>query len=246
MAIYDPRYEVAWQLSEDDNDESLVDMCEADQVSRENYVSLARFAGLLAGAEVAAVTLCRGEGLIIEFTDPPSPWLSRGSFMRAQPSNTPDDDWSVGSLLTGSVRWCWCKPPTGFYSAALIGGPALVDSQRLLLVANRECRLSEVNIGLAASYLAQARRVAPGAAPDQADRTGGGAVQEPGGGSRRRSRGTPGGPGATSSAGPAAGPVSGLVRRPGSGSVESPGSGTSPGPVPIPESAPARQQEVEL
>ena len=173
MAIYDPRYEVAWQLSEDDNDGSLVDVSGADHASRENYASLARFAGLLAGAEVAAVTLCRGEGLIIEFTDPPSPWLTRGSFMRAQPSNSPDDEWSVDSLLTGRVRWCWCKPPTGFYSAALIGGPALVASRRLLLVANRECRLSEVNLGLAASYLAQARRLAPGAVADQAARTAG-------------------------------------------------------------------------
>jgi hypothetical protein len=173
MAIYDPRYEVAWQLSDDDNDGSLVDVSGADHASQENYTSLARFAGLLAGAEVAAVTLCRGEGLIIEFTDPPSPWLSRGSFMRAQPSNSPDDDWSVDSLLTGSVRWCWCKPPAGFYSAALIGGPALVASQRLLLVANRECRLSEVNLGLAASYLAQARRLALGALADQAGPTDG-------------------------------------------------------------------------
>ena len=46
--------------------------------------------------------------------------------------------------------------------------PGLVASQRLLLVANRECRLSEVNLGLAASYLAQARRLAPGATADRA------------------------------------------------------------------------------
>jgi hypothetical protein len=164
MAIFGPRFEAAWQRSEDDNEGSLVEVMEPDHASRENYESLARFAGLLAGAEVAAVALCRGEGLIIEFTDPPSPWLSRGSFMRAQPFNSPDDGWSVDSLLTGSVRWCWCKPPAGFYSAALIGGPALVASERLLLVANRECRLSEVNLGLAASYLAQARRLAPAAA----------------------------------------------------------------------------------
>ena len=77
MAIYDPRYEVAWQLSEDDNDGSAV-VERGGRASRENYASLARFAGLLAGAEVAAVTLCRGEGLIIEFTDPPSPWLAAG------------------------------------------------------------------------------------------------------------------------------------------------------------------------
>ena len=96
---------------------------------------------------MAAITLCRGEGLIIELTDPPSPWLHRGAFMRAQPCNSADDRWSVGSLLAGSVRWCWCKPPPGFCSAALIGGPSLVASRRLLLVANREGRLSEVNLG---------------------------------------------------------------------------------------------------
>ncbi len=92
MAIYDPRYEVAWQLSKDDNEEDLVDVRDQDgNAARENFESLARFAGLLAGAEVAAITLCRGEGLIIELTDPPSPWLTAGAFMRAQPSNSTDD-----------------------------------------------------------------------------------------------------------------------------------------------------------
>ena len=176
MTTYDPRYEVAWQLSEDDNEEGLVDVRDQDgDAARENLESLARFAGLLAGAEVAAITLCRGDGLIIELTDPPSPWLTAGAFMRAQPSNSTDDAWSVESLLAGSVRWCWCKPPPGFCSAALIGGPSLVASQRLLLVANREGRLSEVNLGLAASYLAQAWRAAGGAARSKARRAGGGA-----------------------------------------------------------------------
>ena len=45
MAIYDPRYEVAWQLSEDDNEGSLVDLSGADHALRENYASLARFPG---------------------------------------------------------------------------------------------------------------------------------------------------------------------------------------------------------
>ena len=175
MAIYDPRYEVAWQLSKDDNEEDLVDVRDQDgNAARENFESLARFAGLLAGAEVAAITLCRGEGLIIELTDPPSPWLTAGAFMRAQPSNSTDDSWSVESLLAGSVRWCWCKAPAGFCSAALIGGPSLVASRRLLLVANREGRLSEVNLGLAASYLAQAWRAAGGAARSKERRAGGG------------------------------------------------------------------------
>ena len=159
MAIYDPRYEVAWQHSEDGDDEDVIDIRDqAITEGRESFESLARFAGLLAGAEVAAVTLCRGEGLIIELTDPPSPLLTRGAFILAQTSNSSDDSWSVNSLLEGTLRWCWCKPPSGFYSAALIGGPALVRSQRLLLAANRESRLSEVNLGLAASYLAQTRR----------------------------------------------------------------------------------------
>ena len=163
MAIYDSRYEVAWRLSEDGNEEDVVDVRdEASSAVRESFEPLARFAGLLAGAEVAAITLCRGEGLIIELTDPPSSWLTRGAFMRAQPSNSTDDSWSVATLLAGTSRWCWCKPPAGFCSAALIGGPSLVASQRLLLVANREGRLSEVNLGLAASYLAQAVRPAPG------------------------------------------------------------------------------------
>jgi hypothetical protein len=175
MTIYDPRYEVAWQLSKDDNEEDLVDVRDQDSRSaRENFESLARFTGLLAGAEVAAITLCRGEGLIIELTDPPSPWLAPGAFMRAQPSNSADDSWSVESLLEGTLRWCWCKAPAGFCSAALIGGPSLVASRRLLLVANREGRLSEVNLGLAASYLAQARRTSAGGAGVRPDSGGSG------------------------------------------------------------------------
>jgi len=175
VAIRDPRYEAAWQLSEDGDheDEAVIDIRDqAIAVVRENFESLARFAGLLAGAEVAAVTLCRGEGLIIELTDPPSPWLTRGAFILAQTVNSTDDSWSVNSLLEGTLRWCWCKPPSGFCSAALIGGPALVRSQRLLLVANRETRLSEVNLGLAASYLAQGRGSvrSPGAAPGKGHR----------------------------------------------------------------------------
>jgi hypothetical protein len=170
VAIYDPRYEVAWPLSEDGDDEDVIDIRDqAVTPARENFESLARFAGLLAGAEVAAVTLCRGEGLIIELTDPPSPLLRRGAFVLAQTSNSSDDSWSVNALLEGTLRWCWCKPPSGFCSTALIGGPALVRSQRLVLVANRETRLSEVNLGLAASYLAQTRHPvrSPGAAADK-------------------------------------------------------------------------------
>ena len=171
MAIYDSRCEVAWQLSEDGNEEVVIDVRdEAASAVRENFESLARFAGLLAGAEVAAITLCRGEGLIIELTDPPSPWLTRGAFILAQTSTSTDDSWSVGSLLCGTLRWSWCKPPNGFCSAALIGGPALVASKRLLLVANRESRLSEVDLGMAASYLAQARRPARSAATGQGRR----------------------------------------------------------------------------
>ncbi len=166
MTTYDPRYEVAWQLSEGDGDLDLRDGPEpASRPARENLESLARFAGLLAGAEVAAITLCRGDGLIVELTDPPAPWLAPGAFMRAQPWSEAEDGWSVGSLLAGSFRWCWCKPPPGFCSAALIGGPSLVASRRLLLVANREGRLSEVNLGLAAAYMAQARRPLPKSTP---------------------------------------------------------------------------------
>jgi hypothetical protein len=180
MAIYDPRHEVAWRLWQDDDEGDVMDVRDkAGGASRENYESLARFAGLLAGAEVAAITLCRGEGLIIELTDPPSPWLTPGAFMRAQSSNSADDGWSVGSFLAGSLRWSWCKPPAGFCSAALIGGPLLVASQRLLLVANREGRLSEVNLGLAASYLAQARRPASGPKTGKGHRAAGEAACAP-------------------------------------------------------------------
>jgi hypothetical protein len=167
VAIYDPRYEVAWPLSVDGDDEDVIDIRDqAVTPARESFESLARFAGLLGGAEVAAITLCRGEGLIIELTDPPSPLLRPGAFVLVQTSHSSDDSGSVNALLEGSLRWCWCKPPSGFCSAALIGGPALVRSQRLLLAANRETRLSEVNLGLAASYLAQTRHPAqsPGAA----------------------------------------------------------------------------------
>jgi hypothetical protein len=166
MTTYDPRYEVAWQLSEGGGDLDLrEEPAGASLAVRESLESLARFTGLLAGAEVAAITLCRGDGLIVELTDPPTPWLAPGAFMRAQPWSEAGDGCCVGSLLAGSLRWGWCKPPPGFCSAALIGGPSLVASRRLLLVANREGRLSEVNLGLAASYMAQARRPVPESTP---------------------------------------------------------------------------------
>ncbi len=166
MAIYDPGYEVAWQMPENDGDEGAVALpTPASLVPREKLESLSRFAGLLAEAEVAAITLCRGEGLIIELTEPPTRWLAPGTFMRAQAPGSTDQGWNIASLLTGKVRWSWCKPPAGCSSAALVRGPWLVASGRLLLVANRERRLSEVNLGLAASYLAQARWPAPEATP---------------------------------------------------------------------------------
>jgi hypothetical protein len=159
MAIYDPGYEVAWQLWEDDSDSDPAEASVgARPVPRESLASLARFAGLLAGAEVAAITLCRGEGLIVELTEPSSPWLAPGAFMRAKPARIAEEEWDIGALLAGRLRWCWCKPPPELCSAALVRGPWLVARQRLLLLANREGRLSEVNLGLAASYLAQAGR----------------------------------------------------------------------------------------
>jgi hypothetical protein len=80
--------------------------------------------------------------------------------MRAKPARIAEEEGDVGALLAGRLRWCWCKPPPEFCSAALVRGPWLVARQRLLLLANREERLSEVSLGLAASYLAQVRRPA--------------------------------------------------------------------------------------
>jgi hypothetical protein len=164
MAISGPSYEVTCQLSEDVSDEAL-DEAPAGLRSglAEHLGSLARFAGLLAGSEIAAITRWRGDGLIVELTDPPTPWLTPGAFMRAQSPDGDEDDWRAEPLLKGRMRWCWCQPPPGLYSAALISGPALFSSRRLLLVANLGSRLNEVNLGLAASYLAQTRRPAPGA-----------------------------------------------------------------------------------
>jgi hypothetical protein len=162
MAIYDPGYEynpgheIPWRPAED-GEVTLDEMpVRARRISREKLEPLLRFAGMLAGAECAAVALCRGEGLIIELTDPPTAWLAPGTFLRAQPPSSTNEGWSITSLQKGSMRWCWCKPPPGFASAALVRGPWLIAAQRLLLVANREGRLSEVSLGLAASYVAQA------------------------------------------------------------------------------------------
>jgi hypothetical protein len=162
VAIHDPGYEVAWQMEEDDGGEGLAEVpTRASRPPREKLEPLCRFAGLLAEAEVAAVALCRGEGLIIELTQPPAAWLPPGTFMRAQPRGTTDDGWDIASLLRGQVRWTWCKPPAGCCSAALVRGSWLVATGRLLLLANRDGRLSEVNLGLAASYLAQTWWPAP-------------------------------------------------------------------------------------
>lgn len=164
MAIYGPSYEISWQPSQDASDEAPDEAPAGPRSgSAEHLGSLARFAGLLAGSEIAAIMRCRGEGLIVELTEPPTPWLTPGAFIRAQSPDGDEDDWRAEPLMQGRLRWCWCKPPPGFYSAALISGPALFGSRRLLLVGNRGSRLNEVNLGLAASYLAQTRRPARGA-----------------------------------------------------------------------------------
>jgi hypothetical protein len=60
-------------------------------------------------------------------------------------------------LLSGRLRWYSCPPPEGFKYAALVAVPALASSRRLLLVANLQRQLTELNLRLAAAYLAQFR-----------------------------------------------------------------------------------------
>ena len=159
MSTESPSYVVAWQLPEEGgNDrEDLVALAQGGPMVFDGRAQAwARFAGLLAGADVAAIVSCRQADMTVEVADPPTPGLAIGGILGAGHFLGPAAQAALTSLLAGRSAWLDCLPPRGFRSAALITAPSLPPS-RLLLVARREHRFDKRNLGLAAAYLALAK-----------------------------------------------------------------------------------------
>ena len=168
-------YEVDWQLPDDE--EPKVARCGSEQKARhpvrdhkhpvrDEVKSLARLAGVLAGADAVAVVGCRPSGLVVESAQPLTASLPPGTVVAVHPCLGGRRRGAIGSLLSGPRRWCRCLPPRGFAYAALVASPSLALSGRLLLVANRQRRLTELNLRVASAYLAQEQDPAPSRAID--------------------------------------------------------------------------------
>ncbi|HXW81233.1 MAG TPA: hypothetical protein VEJ84_17155 [Acidimicrobiales bacterium] len=128
---------------------------------RDHVGSMARLAGVLAGADAVAIVGCRASGLVIESSQPLTAALPPGTVVPVHPCLGGRRTGPFGSLLSGPRRWCRCLPPRGFAYAALVASPSLAHSGRMLLVANRQRRLTELNLRVASAYLAQEHDAAP-------------------------------------------------------------------------------------
>ena len=182
MTINHSLYEVDWQLPDDeesrddvespDDVESKVPRGDRNRVAkhpvrdhkhlvRDQAGSMARLAGVLAGADTVAIVGYRESGLVVEAAQPVRATLAPGTVVAMHPCLGGRRRGAIGSLLTGPQHWCRCVPPRGFAYAALVASPSLASSGRLLLVANRQRRLTELNLRVASAYLAQGRDPAP-------------------------------------------------------------------------------------
>ena len=170
MTINHSLYEVDWQLPDDE--ESDVPRGDRNRVAkhpvrghqhpaREEPGSMARLAGVLAGADAVAIVGYRESGLVVEAAQPVRASLPPGTVVAMHPCLGGRRRGAIGSLLTGPRHWCRCVPPRGFAYAALVASPSLASSGRLLLVANRQRRLTELNLRVASAYLAQGHDPAP-------------------------------------------------------------------------------------
>lgn len=168
MAVYPVEYEVPWQLPRER--ELARDQHERGQDLSVGVVpddppgptaELARFAGLLAGADVAVVVERWGHGLVVIGGDTASGLLWRGAIVEAHPCLGHAGSLAMGLLLSGRLRWCHCSPPPRFDRAALVAAPSLARSGRLLLLANRYGGFTELRLRAAAAYLSQVSQVGP-------------------------------------------------------------------------------------
>ena len=152
------QYEVEWQLEEQGRRREAVRTMPLDataQLPQGRLKPLVGFARLLAKADAAAIVACSGRSLVVEIGDPTTARLRGGTVLKLHPSLGVAGSEALGLLLSGGLRWCRCLPPDGYKYAALVAAPSLAPSRRLLLVARRERRLTELNLRVIAAYLAQ-------------------------------------------------------------------------------------------
>ena len=154
-------YVVEWQIGGEEGQRAGPPCWQSSTVvlaSRDNLERLADFSGVLADADAAAVVAYGPTGISVEAASLAAPSLQPGATIPVHPSLGDAGTGAIGLLLTGRRRWCRSSPPPGFGVAALVRAPALVVSGQLLLLANRERSLSELNLRLVASYLASVRQ----------------------------------------------------------------------------------------
>ena len=168
MAAGGSPYVVEWQLGDEEGQRAsprwwpstsiVLHSRENLEHPRENLERLADFSGALADADAAAVVACSPTGIAVEAASLAAPRLQPGATIPMHPSLGDAGTGAIGLLLSGRRRWCRSSPPPGFGVAALVRRPSLVVSGQLLLLANRERSLSELNLRLVASYLASVRQ----------------------------------------------------------------------------------------
>lgn len=178
MATESASYEVDWQLQEDRASHEEAPSVTAGRRlagpggpelrsphhAGERLQQVARFSGLLAEADAAAVVACRGQALVVEKADGATAALAPGTHLTVHPSSGSPSEGAIAMLLSGRLRWCTTVPPVGFKYASLVCAPSLSPSGRLLLLANRERHLTPLNLRLVGAYLAQLRFSPPVAA----------------------------------------------------------------------------------
>ena len=160
-AVNRPEFEVPWQLPAADHEyeTGAGEPDEGSPASDRDPQSLARSAGLLTRADIAAVVACRDAEMTVETASALAPGLLPGVVLRFEDHLGPGAKVAVRLLLAGRLAWVDCLPPPGFRSGALIAVASLAPFKRLLLVASIG-RFEKRDLGLAAAYMTQARKVA--------------------------------------------------------------------------------------
>ena len=170
MAVYSVEHQVPWPLPEEDQRQQGQGFSPGAVPGGTPGpgIELARFAGLLAGADVAVVVERWGQGLVVTASDNSSGSLGRGAIVETHPCFGHAGSLAIGLLLSGRLRWCHCSPPEGFDRATLVAAPSLSPSGRLLLLANGQGGFEELRLRVAAAYLAQVGQISqsPVAEPD--------------------------------------------------------------------------------
>jgi len=158
MAAHHAQYEVPRQANGSRQAPDLTKKAEASADAHEERLQVsARFAGLLAGADVAAIVACEEQEMVVDFVDPLTPCLQVGARLKLDEYLGATAQDAVTTLLSGRQAWLDCLPPEGFRSGALVAAPALAGSRRLVLVASLFKPFEKRDLGMAALYLARSR-----------------------------------------------------------------------------------------